>query len=106
MDMPKLSKEYMMGWISKCNKFFDLDGILEEDKVVIVSLALDEASYQWFQGSKSSRDNGLTWDYFVEAIKVRFGSLYDNPMEELVKLKKTKNLIEFQENFEKLACKI
>lgn len=87
MNMCEFTREDVMGWISKCQKFSSLDGTPEGNKVVMTSIAMDEQSYQWFQAFEESRDGKITWQEFVEAIKMRFCSLYDHLVEELVRLK-------------------
>lgn len=54
MDLPKFTKEDVVGWLSKCESYFDLDRTLEENKVVMASLMLDEAAYLWYDGLKKS----------------------------------------------------
>lgn len=42
----------------------------------------------------------------MEAIRNRFGPLYEDPMEELMQLRQTKTLAEYQRTFDNIMCKI
>ncbi|KAJ1377301.1 Retrotransposon gag domain [Sesbania bispinosa] len=48
----------------------------------------------------------ITWRLLVDAMKVRFGAVYEDPMEELVQLRQTGSLSEYQEAFDGLVCKV
>lgn len=105
MDLPKFTKDDVVGWLSKCESYFDLDKTPEENKVVMASLTLDEIGYQWFDGLKESTDEPITWHVFFEGICVRFSATLLAPLEELVQLKQKGSLIEYQERFDKIACR-
>ncbi|KAJ1407468.1 Retrotransposon gag domain [Sesbania bispinosa] len=86
--------------------FFALDDTPEGNKVTLASIAMDEVSYQWFQGLERSFSGRITWRLLVDAMKVRFGAVYEDPMEELVQLRQTGSLSEYQEAFDGLVCKV
>lgn len=94
MDLPWFTRDDVAGWVSKCESYFELDKTPEENKVTMASLVLDESSYQWFDGFKSSQ-NPLNWRVFAESIKIRFGLTLQRPLEELVQLKQTGNLSDY-----------
>lgn len=104
MDLPKFMKEDVVGWLSKCESYFDLDKTPEENKVVMASLMLDEAGYLWYDGSKKSSTNPITWHTFSKGLQIKFNATLQRPLEELVQLKQKGNLNEYQEKFERIAC--
>lgn len=57
MDMSQFSHEDVVGWIFKCDSYFDLDKTLDRHKVTLVNLMLDKMCYLWFDGFKK-RVNG------------------------------------------------
>ncbi|KAJ1422779.1 Retrotransposon gag domain [Sesbania bispinosa] len=106
LEFPRFTREDVNGWISKCERFFALDDTPEGNKVTLASIAMDEESYQWFQGLERSFSGRITWRLLVDTMKVRFGAVYEDPMEELVQLRQTGSLSEYQEAFDGLVCKI
>lgn len=105
MDLPKFMKEDVVRWLSKCESYFDLDKTPKENKVVMASLMLDEAAYFWYDSLKKSSTNPITWQVFSEGLRIRFNATLQRPLEELVQLKQKGSLNEYQERFEKIACK-
>lgn len=59
----------------------------EENKVVMASLALDEAGYQWYDGLKENSKGPIFWHTFLEGICIRFNATLQRPLEELIQLK-------------------
>lgn len=45
----------------------------------------------------------MTWDAFLQALLTRFGHVYDEPMESLVKLRQTTTVTEYTSQFEALS---
>lgn len=88
--------------MSKCESYFDLDKTPEGHKVVMASLVLDEACYLWYDGFK--KIDPASWPAFAEGIRIRFSTTLQRPLEELVKLKQTGSLSDYQEKFERIAC--
>lgn len=83
----------------------DLPKFTKDDVVVMASLTLDEAGYQWFDGLKEGMIEPITWGTFSEGIRVRFSATLQRPLEELVQLKQKGSLNEYQEKFEKISCR-
>ncbi|KAJ1412618.1 Retrotransposon gag domain [Sesbania bispinosa] len=106
LEFPRFTREDVNGWISKCERLFALDDTPEGNKVTLASIAMDEVSYQWFQGFERSFSGRITWRLLVDAMKVRFGEVYEDPMEKLVQLRQTGSLSEYQEAFDGLVCKV
>ncbi|KAJ1442174.1 hypothetical protein SESBI_00989 [Sesbania bispinosa] len=62
LEFPRFTREDVNGWISKCERFFALDDTPEGNKVTLASIAMDEVSYQWFQGFERSFSGRITWE--------------------------------------------
>ena len=68
------------------------------------SYHLDDEALVWFQDCERSLDS---WETFVRAIQVRFGPLsYDDPKENLTKLKQTTTVATYKSRFEMLSNRI
>lgn len=104
MDLPRFTKDDVVGWLSRCDSYFDLDKTPEEYRVTMASLVLDKVGYQWYDGFKKSAQNPITWQTFSEGIRARFSANLQRPLEELVQLKQTGSLSDYQEKFEKISC--
>lgn len=87
MDLLKFMKDDAVGWLSKCESYFGLDRTTEENKVVMASLMLDEAGYQWYDDLKKSSRDPISLQAFSEGIRIRFNTTLHRPLEELVQLK-------------------
>lgn len=61
MDLSRFMKEDVVGWISKCESYFDLDKMLEGHNVTMAGLVLDEAGYRWYDGFLSSSQDPVSW---------------------------------------------
>lgn len=105
LDHPKFMKEDAIGWLSKCENYFDLDRTPAEYKVTMASLMLDETGYQWYDSLKRASQEPITWQMFAEGIRVRFGATLRKPLEELMHLKQTGNLANYQDKFERISCR-
>jgi hypothetical protein len=59
----------------------------------------------WFQDADEA---GLfpTWDSFLQALLVRFGPTYDDPMEALKKLQQSSTVAEYMAQFEALSNRL
>jgi hypothetical protein len=53
----------------------------------------------WFQDADEA-GQFPTWDAFLQALLTRFGHVYDDPMESLVKLRQTTTVTEYATQFE------
>lgn len=106
MDMPKFTREDIVGWISKCKSYFNLDKTPEEHKVTMASLTLDKKRYLWYDGFRKSTQNTLSWSTFAEGIKICFSATLQCPLEELVQLKQIGILNDYQEQFEKISSRV
>lgn len=90
----------------KCEKYFQLDETPEEWKVTMASLHLDEKAFSWHQALKRKLGETLTWADYVEVLKVQFGPSYEAPMEDLMKLRQTGSLDDFNDDFDAIVYKL
>ncbi|XP_057442060.1 uncharacterized protein LOC130733807 [Lotus japonicus] len=105
LDFPKFNRDEAESWLVKCERFFTLDNTPEAEKVAIASIAMDESSFRWFQTLEQSTTGPVSWMQFSDAVKVRFGTEFDSPLEELKRLVQTGTLEDYQEAFDTLAAR-
>lgn len=89
MDLPRFTRDDVAGRISKCEGYFDLDKMPKAHKVTRTSLALDEMGYLWFEG-----------------LKIQFCTVLRRPLEELMELKQSGKLSDYQERFKRISCRL
>ena len=105
VDFPRFSGEDVMHWIYKAERFFKIYDILEEQKVDIASVHLDGKALPWFQMMEKA-NQVPNWFALSTAIQVQFGpSQFDNPREELLKLRQTSSVSEYYDSFNELATR-
>uniref|UniRef100_A0A7N2KR02 Uncharacterized protein n=1 Tax=Quercus lobata TaxID=97700 RepID=A0A7N2KR02_QUELO len=104
LDFPRFSGGDPSAWIFRAEQFFRYYEIPKEEKVLNASYHLDDEALIWFQDCERSLDS---WETFVRAIQVRFGpSSYDDPMENLTRLKQITTVAVYKSQFEMLSNRI
>ena len=98
LEFPRFSGGDPSTWIFRAEQFFRYYEIPKEERVLNASYHLDDEALVWFQDYERSLDS---WQTFVRAIQVRFGpSSYDDPMENLTKLKQITIVAVYKSQFE------
>jgi len=109
IDFPKFEGEDVQGWVYKCEQFFELDSIAETKKVKIASIHLLGKALVWHQSFMKQFTLGIwpSWENYKNAIVARFGNgPFDDPMAELVKLRQTGSVSQYQEQFDVLINRV
>lgn len=93
VEFPKFDGTDLRSWIYKCNQFFQLDEIVDPQKVRLDAIHLEGKALLWHQ-SFMQRCNHiiLTCSKYTEDITVRFGDLYDDPMAQCKALKQQRSV--------------
>ncbi|KAL4291734.1 hypothetical protein GQ457_14G021280 [Hibiscus cannabinus] len=90
------------GWVKKCQKYFSLLEIPEEQKVDLAAMHLEGKAETWFDGYIMQKHR-FTWQEFVSDLCHRFcDRTYSDIIEEFNKLAQKGNVEEYQEKFEEL----
>ncbi|XP_041016312.1 uncharacterized protein LOC121258850 [Juglans microcarpa x Juglans regia] len=94
------------GWLYKVNQFFTFHNTLPQHRLRLMSFHVEGKALVWFQDLDES---GLLigWEEFVTALLLRFGpSSYDDPMEQLTRLRQVDTVEEYKANFEALSNRL
>jgi len=84
--------EDVLKWIYKCNQYFDVEEIVEQDKLKLASYYLDDMALCWHQNfMRSLGGQVVSWLKYVEALYYKFRG-EKNPLEEFIELKQKNNL--------------
>ncbi|KAI9194751.1 hypothetical protein LWI28_008909 [Acer negundo] len=93
-------------WLSRAEKYFSLHEIVEFDKVSLASFYLEGDSQLWFQMLEQEQLY-VTWEDFKNGLQTRFGpNQFSDPFGELIQLRQTGTVVEYQTRFEKLLAKV
>lgn len=91
-----------MGWIYKCERFFDYNATENGNRVKLASLNLENKALQWFQWFEKCH-NQINWNTFKGVVS-RFGpNSHEDAMGDLTKLRQVTSVRAYQEQFEELA---
>ncbi|KAI9156198.1 hypothetical protein LWI28_002074 [Acer negundo] len=93
-------------WIGKAEKYFSLHDIAHSDKVTSASFYLEGDALLWFQTLEHEMIY-MTWEDFRLGILSRFGpTKFEDPFSQLIQLKQTNSVIEYQTRFERVLAKV
>ena len=89
----------------KCDRFFKINGIKDQENLRLASLHLKGNVLEWFQGYGTSNME-INWTQFSIDFVSRFDpSVYDNPIGQITKLKQVFMVRVYQEQFEALMAR-
>ncbi|GJR65654.1 retrotransposable element Tf2 [Tanacetum coccineum] len=87
IEFPKFSREDPTGWVYRCNQFFKVDAVEEDQKVKLTSMHLYDKAIAWHQQFSKMHGEDVLWKVYVEALLKRFCSTYEDPMNDLKNIK-------------------
>ncbi len=98
--------EQPKNWVRRCERYFDIYGIKEQQKLEIVALHLEAKADTWFQGYMAERES-VSWSEFTEEACKRFDNKgLNDVVEEFNKLTQHGSVEEYQEQFEDLWARL
>ncbi|GJZ88290.1 putative ribonuclease H-like domain-containing protein, partial [Tanacetum coccineum] len=87
-------------------KFFKVDGVPDERKIQLASMHMFDTSLVWYQQYMKRYPDNTLWEHFEVEVVKRFGVLYEDPIVELINLKQTGSVQNYQEAFEALLNRV
>ncbi|CAO2161375.1 unnamed protein product [Urochloa humidicola] len=100
LDFPKYSgKDDPLPFLNRCEAYFQLGRIMEEEKVLMAALHLEDMAQLWYM--RVSQEEGTpSWRRFAELLNLRFGPpLRSHPLGELTTCRRTGTVAEYQDRF-------
>nr|CAD1837469.1 unnamed protein product [Ananas comosus var. bracteatus] len=93
-------------WVRRCEKYFEIYGIKEQQKLELVTMHLEGRADIWFQGYMAKK-GAINWTLFSEEVYRRFdGKGMCDVVEEFNKLTQHGTVDEYQEQFEELRARL
>jgi len=105
IEFPQFNGEDVLGWVYRCEQFFEVVHIAEHMQVKVAAIHLSGKALLWhqfFMKSKAVSEWPL-WAEYKIAISMRFGAKsFDDPLAELMKLRQNGSVEQYQEHFDSL----
>ncbi|XP_052209406.1 uncharacterized protein LOC127812896 [Diospyros lotus] len=73
LDIPIFEGEKLRWWVRRCERFFELYRIGEEQKVLMAAAYLNDVADAWYQNWRQSEGPRVSWGTFAEELCGRFG---------------------------------
>ncbi|KAF5477456.1 hypothetical protein F2P56_004096 [Juglans regia] len=106
LDFPRFRGGNPSPWIYRANQYFLYHQVPPGQRIFIASFHMDDEALIWFQDA-SEAGTFLSWEDFIKAVQIRFGSTpYDDPMESLTRLKQVSTVNDYKSEFEILSNRI
>ncbi|GJV35070.1 putative nucleotidyltransferase, ribonuclease H [Tanacetum coccineum] len=106
VEFPKFSGDDVRGWIFRCEQFFLINTIHEDQKVRLLSVYLFDKALMWHRQFLKVHGENVTWHVYRDAIIQRFGTVFDDPMAEFKNMKYDSNTKEYQDKFDVLISRV
>ncbi|GKF93223.1 gypsy/ty3 retroelement polyprotein [Tanacetum coccineum] len=106
IEFPRFRGEDVRGWLFKCEQFFKVDGVAEDQKVNLISIHLHDIALMWHRQFVRLMGDNVPWGAYRQAILQRFGLAYDDPLAEIKKVKHVKTVQEYIDEYDKLLCRV
>ncbi|KAJ1379359.1 Retrotransposon gag domain [Sesbania bispinosa] len=103
LDIPLFSGYDAYGWVNRVERYFNLKGVMEQERLQVVMVAMEGRALTWFQWWEFCTVN-RTWEGFRTVVIRKFQpSMAQNPYKLLLGLKQTTSVEEYREKFELYA---
>ncbi|KAH0764992.1 hypothetical protein KY285_000863 [Solanum tuberosum] len=92
-------------WLHRCDKFFSNQHMNNQEKVGLAAFHMVGEAQLWVYQLEQEEPN-LTWGVFKEYCTLRFDPpMKRNPLGELINLKQTSSVEDYQRNFQKMLAR-
>ncbi|KAJ9541667.1 LOW QUALITY PROTEIN: hypothetical protein OSB04_028173 [Centaurea solstitialis] len=106
VELPMFDGDDPVGWITRAEVYFEVQGTPANIKVKLAKLSMEGATIHWFNLLWATTEN-LTWEKFKQALIERYGGRQsDNPFEELKDLAQIGSVDEFITDFEFVSSQV
>ncbi|GJZ17220.1 putative mitochondrial protein [Tanacetum coccineum] len=107
IEFSKFGGDDVKGWMYKCQQFFKVDNVPDEQKVPLISIHLFDIALMWHrQFMRLLGSDTVPWLVYRGAIMQRFGNSFDDPLGELKNCKFESSIEEYQNSFDRLLSRV
>nr|CAD1820206.1 unnamed protein product [Ananas comosus var. bracteatus] len=106
LEFPHFNGDNPKNWVRRCEKYFEIFGIKEQQKLEVAVMHMGPKADTWFHGYVTEREV-MSWEIFAQDVCKRFDSdgLRD-VVEEFNKLTQQGTVEDYQEQFEYLRSRL
>lgn len=106
VELPSFDGDDLMGWVTRAETYFEVQGTSEEVKIRLAKLSMEGATIHWFNLLRET-DDDLTWLKLKQDLIERYGGRQsDNPFEEMKDLQQTGTVDEYITTFEYVSSQV
>ncbi|XP_027936242.1 uncharacterized protein LOC114191269 [Vigna unguiculata] len=106
VELPSFDGIDPVGWITRAETYFEVQGSTEEVKVRLAKLSMEGATIHWFNLLQES-EKDLSWAQLKRELIGRYGGrTSNNPFEELKDLLQTGSVEEYLAEFEYISSQV
>nr|GEU80029.1 retrotransposon-related protein [Tanacetum cinerariifolium] len=107
IEFPKFGGDDVKGWMYKCEQFFKVDNVPDEQNVLLISIHLFDIDLMWHrQFIRLLGSDNVPWLVYKGAIMQRFDNSFDDPLGELKNYKYENSIEDYQNSFDKLLSRV
>ncbi|GJV67266.1 reverse transcriptase [Tanacetum coccineum] len=85
LEFSKFLGDDVKGLVFRCEQFFILDQVIQAEKLHLISIHLYDKALLWHTQFLKSQGGFVTWEDYKQAILARFGTVNDDPINEISK---------------------
>ena len=104
VELPIFSGDDPTGWLFRAERYFAINGITVEKRVISAAVCMEGMALVWFQWVEARKPN-LSWGEFQNMLLERFRSSQDGTAyEELIGLRQLSSVADYRHRFELLSA--
>ncbi|XP_019267598.1 PREDICTED: uncharacterized protein LOC109244894 [Nicotiana attenuata] len=108
MEFLRFNGEDLKSWLFKIEQFFSMEKVPAEERVGVAAIQLEGEAIHWHLAFMRYRQylQPATWTEYVMALVERFAVDFEDPMEEIKKIRQTGTVKEYQAIFERNLTRV
>nr|GEW30987.1 hypothetical protein [Tanacetum cinerariifolium] len=106
VDFPKFLGDYVKGWIFRCEQLFSINDIPKNQKVKFISVNLFDTALLWHRQFIRLNGEAVSWNVYKKGILQRFGTVFNDPVSEIRKIKYHSSAKDYQDTFVTLLSRV
>ncbi|XP_024027268.1 uncharacterized protein LOC112093319 [Morus notabilis] len=104
LEMPLFQGDDPQGWVFRADRYFAVNDVEDEEKVMVASVCLEGQALGWFQCA-DAQNPFRSWQELRAAVLRRFGRAREvDPVEQLMALRQRMSVVEYRDEFEVTAA--
>lgn len=83
LEMPIFSSDDLDGWVYGADRYFEINGFSEKERLAAIEVSLEASALSWFQWMEA-RDPFRTWESFRQKLLLRFRSTQEGSLRKIL----------------------